>query len=148
MWEVDLKRLLSFFHFVGLVIKPMPFKKPSLQKTTLDNAKGPSKKNKSNENLSLFFVAILPHKGVPHLSKSGIEAKVRSIVETFTMESSCGLPLLPLEVKINGLYVLLSETNIVMDRKKLEKQKDTMARLMKLEMDGILSNMLISTFGQ
>jgi len=29
-----------------------------------------------------------------------------------------------------------------------KKQKDTMAPFMKLEMDGILSNMLILTFGQ
>jgi hypothetical protein len=33
------------------------------------------------------------------------------------VESSCRLLLPPLEVKINGLYVLLSKTNIVMDRK-------------------------------
>jgi hypothetical protein len=34
-----------------------------------------------------------------------------------------------------------------MDRKQLEKQKDTMAPFMKLETNGILSNMFISTFG-
>ncbi len=51
MWEVDLKRLLSFFHFVCLVTNTMPFKKPPLQKATLDNAKGPSKKKKSDANL-------------------------------------------------------------------------------------------------
>jgi hypothetical protein len=113
----------------------------------LDNAKGPSKKKQSDANLSLFSIATLLDKRVPHLSRSNIEVKVRSIVETFTMESSCGLPPFPLEVKINGLYVLMSETNIVMDRKQLEKQKDTMAPFMKLETNGILSNMFISTFG-
>ncbi len=97
--------------------------------------------------MQICSIVTLPHKGVPHLSRSNIEMKVRSIVETFTMESSCGLPPLPLEVKINGLYVLLLETNIVMDRKQLEKQKDTMAPFMKLETNGILSNMFISTFG-
>jgi hypothetical protein len=143
MWEVDFKSLLSFFHFICLVTNPMPFKKPPLQKTTLDDAKSPNKKNNSNANLSLFSVVILPHKGVQHLSRSEIEVKVRSIVETFTMESSFGLPPFPLEIKINGQYVLLSEKNIVMDRKQLEKQKDIMAPFMKLETNGILSNMLI-----
>jgi hypothetical protein len=64
------------------------------------------------------------------------------------MESSHGLPPLPLEVEINELYVLLLETNIVMDKKQLEIQKDTVAPFMKLETCVILSNMLISTFGQ
>jgi hypothetical protein len=82
MWEVDLKKLLSFLHFVGLAANPMPLKKPPLQKVTLDNAKSPNKKKKSYAKLSLFFVATLPHKGVPHLSRLDIEAKVRSIVET------------------------------------------------------------------
>ncbi len=50
---------------------------------------------------------------------------MRSIVETFTMESSCGLPPLLLEVKINGLYVLLSETNIVMNKNNW-KNKNTL----------------------
>jgi hypothetical protein len=54
----------------------------------------------------------------------------------------------PLEVKIIGLYILLSKIDIVMDRKLLEKLEDTMALLMKLETDGTLSNLLVSTFGQ
>jgi hypothetical protein len=41
----------------------------------LDNGKNPSKKNKSNENLSLFFVATLSQKGIPSISKSQIEAR-------------------------------------------------------------------------
>ncbi len=119
MWEVDFKSLLSFLHFIGLATNPMPFKKPPLQKATLDNAKSPNNKNKSYANLSLFFVATLPHKGVPHLSRLDIEAKVRSMMGN----TSCGLPPLPLEVKINGPYVLLSETYIIMERKQLEKKK-------------------------
>jgi hypothetical protein len=63
------------------------------------------------------------------------------------MESTCELPLPPLEIKIFGLYVLLLQTNIVMDRKLLEKPENTMVLLMKLETNGTLSNLLISAFG-
>jgi hypothetical protein len=65
----------------------------------------------------LFFVATLPHKGVPPVSRLEIEAKARSIAETFIVENTYELLSPPLEVKINGLYVLLSKTNVVMDRK-------------------------------
>ncbi len=55
--------------------------------------------------MSLFSVVTLPHKGVPHLSKSYVEANlVRSIVETFMVENSCELSPPRLEVKINGLH--------------------------------------------
>ncbi len=74
--------------------------------------------------------------------------KARPIVETFTVESTCELSPPPLEVKINGLYVLLSKTDIFMDRKQLEKPKNTMALLMKLETCGILGNMFVLIFGQ
>ncbi len=74
----------------------MVFKKPLFKKGTLDNGKGPNRKNKSNANLSLFSVATLPQKGVLLVSRSQIETKVRLIVETFTMESTCGLPPPPL----------------------------------------------------
>ncbi len=57
---------------------------------------------------------------------------MRSIAKTFTMESTCELPLPPLEIKIIGLYILLSNIDIVMDRKLLEKPENTMAFLMKL----------------
>jgi hypothetical protein len=52
-----------------------------------------------------------------------IEAKARSIDETLMVESSCELPPPPLEVKINGMYVVLSEIDIVMVRKQLEKTR-------------------------
>jgi len=52
-----------------------------------------------------------------------------------------------LELKIPGLYVLLSEMDIVMDKKLLEKTEDIIVLLMKLEIDGTLSNLLVSTFG-
>jgi hypothetical protein len=57
------------------------------------------------------------------LAYHNIEAKARSIDETFMVENSCELPPPPLEVKINGLwlYVLLLEMDIFMVRKQLEK---------------------------
>jgi hypothetical protein len=55
----------------------MVFKKPPLQKGTLDNGKCPSKKNKSNANMSLFSIATLPQKNVPPINKIQIEAKAR-----------------------------------------------------------------------
>jgi len=123
MWEVTFKSLLLILQFVGLATNPMVFKKPPLQKGTLDNGKGPSKKNKSNANPFLFSVVTLPQKGIPLVSTSQIEAKARSIAETFIVENTCELPPPPLEVKIIGLYVLPSKTNIVMDRKLLKNQK-------------------------
>jgi hypothetical protein len=140
MWEVTFKNLLSILQFASLATNLMVFKKPPLQKGTLDNGKGPSKKNKLNANMSLFFVTTLQQKGVPPFSRSQIEAKVSSITETFTMESICKLPLPPLEINISGLYVLLSETDIVMDKKLLEKLEETMVLLMKLETNGTLGN--------
>jgi hypothetical protein len=123
------------------------FKKPPLQKGTLDNGKGPNRKNKSNVNFSLFFASPLLQNGVPPFSKSKIEVKARSIAKTFNVESTYELSPPPLVIKIIGLYVLLLETNIVMDMKLLEKPKDTMAFIMKLETDVTLGNLLVSTFG-
>jgi hypothetical protein len=62
------------------------------------------------------------------------------------MESTCELRP-PLEVKITRLYVLLLKINIVMDRKLSRKLENTMALLMKLETNGTLGNLLVSTFG-
>jgi len=121
MWEVTFKSLLLILQFVCLATNLVVFKKPLLQKSTLDNGKGPNKKNKSHTNMSLFFATTLPQRGIPLINRSQIKAKARSIVETFTMESTCELRPPPLEDKINGLYILLSEIDIVMDRKILEK---------------------------
>jgi len=123
------------------------FKKPPLQKGTLDNRKGPNKKNKSNTNMSLFSTTTLPQRGIPLINRSQIKAKAKSTAETFTMESTCELHPPPLENKITKLYILLSKTYIVMDTKILEKPENTMAILMKLEIDGTLSNLLVLTFG-
>jgi len=103
--------------------------------------------NKLDANLSLFSTTTLQQNGVPPLSRSQIEVKARSIAETFTVESTCELPLPLLEFKITRFYVLLLKKDIVMDKKLLEKPKDTMALLMKLEIDGTLGNLLVSTFG-
>jgi translation initiation factor 2 beta subunit (eIF-2beta)/eIF-5 len=66
----------------------------------------------------LYFLLQLYHKkGIPSFSKSQIETKVRSIAKTFTVENTCELPPPPLEVKITRLYILLLETNIVMNKK-------------------------------
>jgi hypothetical protein len=83
-----------------------------------------------------------------HFTRINVEAKAKTIVKSFKVESSCEL-LPPLEkVKINELYVLLSEIDIMMDMKTLEKPKETMALLMKMETKASLGNMLVSTFGQ
>jgi hypothetical protein len=49
-------------------------------------------------------------------------------------------------VKINGLYVLLKKTNIVINMI-LEKPEKTMVFLMKMEIEVALGNMLVFTFG-
>jgi hypothetical protein len=64
-----------------------------------------------------------------------------------TIDSSCELPPLTTEVKINGLYVFLLETNIVMDMMILEKLEKTMVLLMKMEIEVALGNMLVYAFG-
>jgi hypothetical protein len=51
-------------------------------------------------------------------------------------------------VKINGLYVFLSKIDIMMDMKILEKPKETMVLLMKMETKVVLGNMLVFSFGQ
>jgi len=147
MWEVTFKSLLLILQFVGLATNLVVFKKPPLQKGTLHNGKGPNKKNKSNTNMSLFSATTLSQKGIPLINGSQIKAKARSTAETFIMESTSKLRPPPLEDKTTGLYILLSEIDIVMDRKILEKPKNNMAFLMKLETDGTLSNLLVLTFG-
>ncbi len=100
--------LLLILQFVGLVANLMVFKKPLLQKGTLDNENGTNKKNKSYANLSLFSVTTLPQKGVPLVNRSQIETKTRSIAKTFIMESTCKLLPPLLEVKIMNKDILLS----------------------------------------
>jgi hypothetical protein len=145
MWEVTFKSLLSILRFASLAANLVVFKKPPLQKGTLDNGKGPNMKNKLDVIFSLFSTVTLVQKGLQPLDKSQIEAKARSITKTFTVENTCELP--PLEIKITRLYVLLLKTYIVMDREISKKPKNTMKFLMKLEIDGTLSNLFVLTFG-
>ncbi len=81
-----------------------------------------------------------------HFTRANVEAKAKAIVESFIVESSYELSPPMTMVKINGLYVL-SEINIVMDKKILEKPKGTMALLMKMETKVVLGNRQVSAFG-
>ncbi len=67
-----------------------------------------------------------------HFTRADVEAKAKAITESFTFASFCELLPPQTEVKINGFYVLL-KTNIVMERKILEKPKESMMLLMKME---------------
>jgi hypothetical protein len=90
----------------------------------------------------------MPSKNTTQFTKANVKAKAKAIVKSFIVESSCELPLPSAKVKINGLYVLLLETNTMIDKKILEKLEKTMALLMKMETKAVLGNMLVSTFGQ
>jgi hypothetical protein len=97
--------------------------------------------------ICLCFLLQFYRKEAYHLSiRSQIKAKARSIPQTFIAESTCELPPLPLEDKIAMFYILISEIDIVMDRKILEKPENTLALLIKLEIDGTLGNLFVSTF--
>jgi hypothetical protein len=72
-------------------------------------------------NLSLFPDGqTLPQKGVAHVSRIDIKVKARKTTETFTIENICDLAPPPMEVQMNGLYVLLSNMNKVMALTMLE----------------------------
>jgi len=90
----------------------------------------------------------MPLRNTTQFTKADVKAKAKVIVKNFTVESSCELPLPSAKVKINGLYVLLSETNIMINKKILEKPEKIMVFLMKMETKVILGNMLVSAFGQ
>jgi hypothetical protein len=88
----------------------------------------------------------LPQKGVTHISKANIEAKTRKTIETFTIENTCDLALPPMEVQMNRLYILVSETNKVMAPTMFEDPKETLAPPMRLETKGTIRNTFVSTF--
>jgi hypothetical protein len=75
----------------------------------------------------------MPPKNTTHFTRAYVKAKVKAIAKNFTSESSCELLPPSVEMKINGLYVLLSKIDIVMDMKILEKPKRIMAFFMKME---------------
>jgi hypothetical protein len=89
----------------------------------------------------------MPPRNTMHFKKLDVKAKVKAITKKFIVESSCELPPPLTEVKINGLYVLLSKTNTVINMMILEKPEETMALLMKMEIEVALGNMLVFTFG-
>jgi hypothetical protein len=75
----------------------------------------------------------LPQRDASHVSKIDIEVKARKTTETFTIERACNLAPLPMEVQMNGFYVLLSKMDKIMDRTMVENSKEAMALLMKME---------------
>jgi len=86
---------------------------------------------------------------VQNMNKEEVKKKARKNVELpFMVESSCELLHPPTKVKINGLYVLLSEIDTIMDRTCFEDLKGTMKHLMKMETNMTLSNALLFSFGQ
>ncbi len=98
-------------------------------------------------SLSLFLDGrTLPQQGVAHVSKTDIEAKARKTTETFTIESVCDLAPPPMEVQMNGLYVLLSKMNKIMALTMLEDPEEALALLMRMETKGTLRNTFVSTF--
>jgi hypothetical protein len=90
----------------------------------------------------------LPQNDVTHINTVDIEAKTRKTTETFTIESTCDLAPSPMEVQINGLYVLLSKMNKVMAPTMFEDLKQALALLMRMETEGTLGNTFVSTFGK
>ncbi len=75
------------------------------------------------------------------MNKKKVENKARENVELwFMMESFCELLHLLVKVKMNGLYVLLLETE--------QDPEGTMNHLMKMETNMTLGNVFIFTFGK
>ncbi len=90
----------------------------------------------------------LPQKGVAHVSITDIEVKTRKTTKTFTIESICDLAHPPMEVQMNGLYILLSKMNKVMALTMLEDPKEALALHMRMETERTLGNTLVFAFGK
>jgi hypothetical protein len=50
------------------------------------------------------------------LNKVEVEARALAIIETFTVEGDCELHPLPKKMLMNGLFALMSETDMIMDK--------------------------------
>lgn len=98
--------------------------------------------------LSLFPYGFMPPRNTTHFTRIDVKAKAKAIAKKFIIKSSCELPPPSVEMKINGLYVLLSKTDIMIDKKILGKPEKTMALFMKMETKVALGNMLVFAFGQ
>jgi hypothetical protein len=57
------------------------------------------------------------------LNKVEVEARALATIETFTIEGDCKLPPPPKEMLMNGLFALLSKTNMIMDKTLLQDPK-------------------------
>ncbi len=90
----------------------------------------------------------LPQKGVAHVSRTDIEVKARKTTETFTIGSVCDLAPPPMEVQMNGLYILLSKMNKIMALTMLKDPEEALALLMRMETKYTLRNTLVSAFGK
>ncbi len=83
-----------------------------------------------------------------NLSRAEVEAKALATAETFTIEGGCELPSPPKEMLMNGLFVLLLETDTVIDMTFVQDPKACMAIFTSMEIIGTLRNSLVATFGQ
>jgi hypothetical protein len=76
-----------------------------------------------------------------------MEAKALAIAKTFTIEGDYELFPPLKEVSMNGLFVLLSKTDMIMDRTLLQDPKACMAILISIETNRTLCNNDIVAFG-
>jgi hypothetical protein len=69
-----------------------------------------------------------------------MEATTLTIIETFTIEGDCELPLPPKEVLMNGLFALLLEIEMIMDKTLLKDPKTCLATFTSMETIRTLRN--------
>jgi hypothetical protein len=72
-----------------------------------------------------------------------MEATTLTIIETFTIEGDCELPLPPIEVLMNGLFALLLEIETIMGKTLLKDPKACLATFTSMETIGTLRDNLV-----
>jgi hypothetical protein len=93
-------------------------------KPSITKPKHVSERNMADAHLSLFPTpTTLPIKVAIHQTRIDIEAKAKTRVKTFIVESSCEMPTPPPKVQMRRFYVLLSEIDTIMSRTTLEDPK-------------------------